>query len=634
MKDSETQHAASTFHVGITMAGAGSAGCYTGGVMDYLFEILDLWEKAKKKNLPGYEEFYSLVPDHDVVIDVMGGTSAGGMTTIMSAIYALNGAVNPVKDPHITGGKRNNIFYDSWVMLDDDVEDSAQTTLAKAWSIDDLQENKFVSLLNTKIIDNIADSALNVEGDLQNQTQKLPGYISKDIDVLLAHTMLRGIPLAINFSTPIGQVKGVNDLPEHITFEHFTVSHYKLNEGTQPDPGQFLWLNPYQKPYKDIINLTTKATGAFPLGLKFRQIDKDTFSDDYLKCVTRTIVSNRFGQLDQGDKISLDNFPSPFNFVTIDGGAINNEPFGEVLGILKSRYPLGATNGYPTYGIVMIDPLPDVIDKREVYKAPDDLFTVVPAIIKTLHEQSKVKRADIIEAADHPYFRGEIFPRKWIDRKKDENPIASASAFAFGGFLDIRFRHYDFFLGRDNARNYLRYYFSFEYTEDPVNPAKSIIHPIHRNWTKEMIAVFKITGKDGKTYLPIIPDLNILQEIKRTGKKKSPFDYSIKDKPVYDPSVLFDMRRMMRRRFEKLLDITKLKLVHTAAATKNEETHKWMERYYRKSIKRFVSGWLIGKGFNVIFSLTKRSMARKVTEATIRWILSDLEQRGFLKKWK
>jgi hypothetical protein len=37
-----------TFHLGLTMAGAVSAGCYTAGVMDYLFEALDLWERAKK----------------------------------------------------------------------------------------------------------------------------------------------------------------------------------------------------------------------------------------------------------------------------------------------------------------------------------------------------------------------------------------------------------------------------------------------------------------------------------------------------------------------------------------------------------------------------------------------------------
>ena len=39
------------FHIGITMAGAASAGCYTAGAMDYLFEIFDLWQKAKEKNL-------------------------------------------------------------------------------------------------------------------------------------------------------------------------------------------------------------------------------------------------------------------------------------------------------------------------------------------------------------------------------------------------------------------------------------------------------------------------------------------------------------------------------------------------------------------------------------------------------
>ena len=34
-----------TFHLGITMAGAVSVGCYTAVFMDYLIEILELWEK-------------------------------------------------------------------------------------------------------------------------------------------------------------------------------------------------------------------------------------------------------------------------------------------------------------------------------------------------------------------------------------------------------------------------------------------------------------------------------------------------------------------------------------------------------------------------------------------------------------
>ncbi len=39
-----------TFHLGITMAGAVSAGAYTAGFMDYILEALSAWEAAKKEN--------------------------------------------------------------------------------------------------------------------------------------------------------------------------------------------------------------------------------------------------------------------------------------------------------------------------------------------------------------------------------------------------------------------------------------------------------------------------------------------------------------------------------------------------------------------------------------------------------
>ena len=67
-----------TFHLGITMAGAVSAGCYTAGVMDYLFEILELWSQAKEGKIPeGWnEEILTIIPKHNVVIDAIGGVSA------------------------------------------------------------------------------------------------------------------------------------------------------------------------------------------------------------------------------------------------------------------------------------------------------------------------------------------------------------------------------------------------------------------------------------------------------------------------------------------------------------------------------------------------------------------------------
>jgi hypothetical protein len=38
-----------TFELAVVMAGAISAGAYTAGVMDFLFEALDAYEDAKRK---------------------------------------------------------------------------------------------------------------------------------------------------------------------------------------------------------------------------------------------------------------------------------------------------------------------------------------------------------------------------------------------------------------------------------------------------------------------------------------------------------------------------------------------------------------------------------------------------------
>lgn len=445
-----------TFHIGITMAGAGSAGCYTGGVMDYLFETLDLWNKVKKGELKEFEEYSRSIPQHDVSIDVIGGTSAGGITACLAAVYALEGKINPVTDSTLTGAKkRDNIFYDSWVLLADDV--NGKKTLDKAFSTDDLADNKFLSLLNTKIIDDLADTALQVSGSIKQKVGNLPAYISKDLDILQVHTMLRGIPLSINFASGIVDAKGINTTPAHNSFEHMMVSHYKLNNGISTDIDQFLWFNPYEPSALAKISLTTKATGAFPVGLKFRDVDNNTFSDEYLKCTTETTVFNRFGQRDKDQHLDWSQFPPNFQFTTIDGGAVNNEPFGDVLGILRSRYGDCIENGYAKYGVVMIDPFPDDFNKNEAYEEPADLFGVVPQIVNTLYQQSKVKKDELVEALEHPYFRGEIFPKKWVNHQPDPVPITTSSVTAFGGFLDISFRHYDFFLGRDNAKNYVRY---------------------------------------------------------------------------------------------------------------------------------------------------------------------------------
>ena len=55
-----------SFRIGLCMAGAISAGAYTAGVMDYLIEAMEEWQRRKDNNVPN-------TPSHIVDIPVIGG---------------------------------------------------------------------------------------------------------------------------------------------------------------------------------------------------------------------------------------------------------------------------------------------------------------------------------------------------------------------------------------------------------------------------------------------------------------------------------------------------------------------------------------------------------------------------------
>jgi len=74
------------FHLGLCMAGSISAGAYTAGVLDYLFESLEKWQEEKDKVKTGGNGSSTNIPVHDVVLDVLNGSSGGGMCAILSAI--------------------------------------------------------------------------------------------------------------------------------------------------------------------------------------------------------------------------------------------------------------------------------------------------------------------------------------------------------------------------------------------------------------------------------------------------------------------------------------------------------------------------------------------------------------------
>ena len=82
-----------SFKLCLTMAGAVSAGSFTGGVLDYLIETLTLWEEAKATNRKlgvNHPEYNHSVPMHNVEIDVLSGASAEGITGTLTLMSLLS----------------------------------------------------------------------------------------------------------------------------------------------------------------------------------------------------------------------------------------------------------------------------------------------------------------------------------------------------------------------------------------------------------------------------------------------------------------------------------------------------------------------------------------------------------------
>ena len=644
------------FHLGITMAGAASAGCYTGGAMDYIFEVLDKWEQAKKSNIQGWKEEYNyLVPQHKVIIDVMGGTSAGGMTTTMAAIYALENKIKPAVFPEKKDSPNDNIFYKSWVKMADGRGDS---TFSQLWEQDDLQDPdaekwtnklfkkypwekvKIKSLLNSGFLDVIAKDVFNLSGDLAAKIANLPSYISPDLEILHTLCMLKGIPLEIDFGTPIADTLIAKEIPVHKSFEHFTLAHYKLDP---KKPGsEYLWLNPYDHSGAATLRLTTQATGAYPIGLAFQEIKKDEhFSEEYLRQITNKIVLQKFVGNENSDvKINFQSkklFSSLNKFVVVDGGAINNEPFDEVLAILNKKHPKAANEApakYPRFGLVMIDPLPQKVDGTRQSEFPDELSDIIPAFIAALRQQSKVKRAEMLSAnGASEYIRGEIFPLK-KGKNKEEFPIASHSVMAFGGLLDQEFRKHDFSLGRDNARKFFQYWFTLEY----FGPGDERTHPIHRDWSPQMIEKFKVGSGKGNyemIFLPIIPDMSLIER-GITAREAMLDAYTMPHLPQFNPEALFRQRKNIQGRLLRIILLAYKKLyqknTHKPGNSPHQLTDEWMEEYYHKNLLKKTGRWTRKKAAKAAFHLlVKKRFAKDVTEKIIIGILKDLEKRGILE---
>jgi hypothetical protein len=446
-----------TFELGLVMAGAVSAGAYTAGVIDFLYEALAEWEKEK---LNAFAQG-TTIPDHKVVIRACSGASAGGICSALAAMVPFTGHT-PTHVPPAAGAQANNLFYDGWVR-DIDISQLLETTdLAGGGPVP--------SLLNGGAIDSVgANIAKRTRDAIAAPPIAKPSWIANPLQLYLSIGNIRGVPYLIQM-VAADPVRG-HRVVAHADYAHFAVvgagagalenlpvGASAINwPGRQGNPAQDGW---------DYLVSAAVSTAAFPIGLPTRQFRNP-------KALYNAKMWNRLpGTPEDGAAPTIipDLPPDPpppisapdYQFWTVDGGVFNNEPL-ECARTALSGAPDAHNEREPEKAdraVLMIDPFPDDTGQKVEMGTNSvvmpDIFGVVFALIGSMKSQSRFKPDEIRLALHEDIHSRFLIAPSREGRKEGETNIASDGLSGFSGFLHERFRAHDFFLGRRNCQQFLR----------------------------------------------------------------------------------------------------------------------------------------------------------------------------------
>ena len=495
------------------MAGAVSAGAYTAGVVDFLFEALDAIEDVRAGRPTDYlkggfgDENPIIDPPHDVKIRAMSGTSAGSMATAIVATV-LGTRVPPVtsKRDVTKSDSTNNPLYDCWVQ---DIH------FDKLLSTGDLAKGEeVVSLLNSSPLEGIVAKALKYA----DKTDYLRPYISDPLQIFFCVSNLRGVRYALHLDAESGAPVDYQ-MSLHADWVEFkwskTASPPQAGAGPLapgPDAGE------WQK-----LGNAALASGAFPVGLSARALKRDFIDYEQRKWFDRGGNSEQL--FPPIDKRSMFGAEGEYDFVNADGGIFNNEPL-ELCRSALSGGPDKANDRHPVKarrGVILIDPFPNLTDLENPYEPEPhrQLLDVVKNLLGAMIAQARFK-LDELALAKSPNVasRYAIMPVRYDTQNRvAKYSIACGSLGGFGGFLSKTFRHHDFMLGRRNCQRFLARHFVL-----PADWESDTVNSLFAGWeNKDFTRKFQFVPASeegdefaGKKYLPIIPLLGKLASDKYT----------------------------------------------------------------------------------------------------------------------
>ena len=355
------------YEIGLAMAGAISAGAYSAGVVDFLFQALHEWELAKRDD-PDH------VPNHSVCIRAAAGASAGSITAALAAV-AVAGGLRPEKFAKADVEEQPHkcvlpALYKAWVTLPDMASTAKDAN--DLLTTNDLENGAAPqSILNAGILTALTGEALGLP-DLPPGSVPPPAfggaplpYLPKRLHVYLTLSNMRGVPYFVGFEGS-GEVRG-HHMMCHGDRAHYILegigTHDSENQWLSGDSGKCLEIATAPRAGKptaeawQVYGHTALASAAFPVGLAARLIRTDI--GEYAK--------RRWPRLPETAKSYPPSWPKKwkdgqaFSFMSLDGGLIDNEPFEYVRrAIMRDNKEENKTGENSVKGaIIMVDPFPE-----------------------------------------------------------------------------------------------------------------------------------------------------------------------------------------------------------------------------------------------------------------------------------
>ncbi|WP_454649254.1 patatin-like phospholipase family protein [Bradyrhizobium liaoningense] len=480
MNDSQTINQEPIFQIGLALSGAISAGAYTAGVLDFLFQALSEWDAHRDE--PG-------ISNHRVALKVIAGASAGAISGALGAI-ALARGIRPrkfdskqIEDRYPDTYTAHQEFlcalpslYRTWVELPRMVGVEGTGGLLGTEDLEAMGANNSPivrSLLDASILDQIKRAAIEPDQSLP-ATFEPYSFIANELHIFITISNMRGIPFRVAFGR---NSYGMQTIGDRIHYVINDLGQCKLEENNT-------WLENDTRNASHQISVKTLptekgtdlgewnlygtsalASGAFPVGLSCRRLDLP-----WTHYLTR-----QYPIPVPADVEIRPDFPAGtqqrykhFTFETVDGGLVNNDPFDYAQFALTGGPAVPASGEAVENAIIMVAPFPDPPDFLPENSPSPSVTAIVRALFPALVNQARFRSSELAPAINERDFsRFLIAPSRRLPRAESQAPpgehsriekfaIACGLLSGFGGFLDEKFRAHDFQLGRRNCQYFLQ----------------------------------------------------------------------------------------------------------------------------------------------------------------------------------